>query len=359
MASEPSPRKLPLDSHKLQYHPRPVADFLEGKEVIPIYAEISPVAYCNHHCVFCNFNYLGHKGKFPAGRMITLVEELAAAGVKSVVFAGSGEPSMHQDTFPAIVRAKEAGLEVAMSTNGALLKYEHLETIARDLTWVRFSISGGTPEIYSEVHRTKKEDFHVVLNNLKKLREIKDRTKSSVTIGTQLLLINENKDDVIPHARIMKECGADYFVVKHFCENDTNMFNSDVSFRTQEFMNRLKDAARELSDSGFQFIVRDESYLYRKRHYNRCYGLPFIIYFAEDCEVYSCFSHIYDKNTSLGNIERQSFIELWHSKTKIEALDYINNTIDKDRCQANCRHHRINEYLWDLKHNQPEHLNFI
>jgi radical SAM protein with 4Fe4S-binding SPASM domain len=352
-------RKLPLDSHKLQFHPRAVADFLEGKEIIPLYAEISPVAYCNHHCIFCNFNYLGHKGRFPAGRMSTLVEELADAGLKSIVFAGSGEPSMHPDTFPAIIKAKALGLDVAMSTNGALLREEHLGDIAKSLTWIRFSISGGTPEKYAKIHRTKEEDFHVVINNMRKLKAIKDKTKSQITIGTQTLLISDIKDDVISHALFMKECGADYFVIKHFCENDTNVFNIDVSFRTVEFMNKLKEDAEKLSDGDFQIIVRDESYLYRKREYNVCYGLPFIIYFAEDCEVYSCFSHIYDKNTSLGSIRDQSFIELWKSETKRKALEYIDNKIDKDKCQANCRHHRINEYLWDLKHNQPEHINFI
>src|SRR5208282_3317539 len=113
-----------LDGHKLHYHPRIVADFLEGKDAVPLYAEISPVAHCNHRCIFCNFNYLGHKGRFQDGRMLSLVEELAEAGVKSVVFAGSGEPTIHPDKVPAIKRAKKAGLDVAMSTNGALLNDE-------------------------------------------------------------------------------------------------------------------------------------------------------------------------------------------------------------------------------------------
>ena len=122
-------RKFLLDSHKLQYHPRYVADFLEGKRIATIYAEISPVAHCNHHCLFCNFNYLGHKGRLPKNRMITLMEEFAQAGVKSVVFAGAGEPTLHPDTFLAISKAREVGIDVAMSTNGVLIKENQLEQI--------------------------------------------------------------------------------------------------------------------------------------------------------------------------------------------------------------------------------------
>src|SRR3972149_8820480 len=112
---------LLLDNHKLQYHPRTVADFIDGKEIFPIYAEISPVAYCNHQCIFCNYNYLGHKGKFPEGRMVPLIQELAEAGVKSIVFAGAGEPTIHPDTFNSIEMARKVGVDVAMSTNGVLL----------------------------------------------------------------------------------------------------------------------------------------------------------------------------------------------------------------------------------------------
>lgn len=352
-------RQFILDAHKLQYHPEAVASFLGGKDIIPIYAEISPVAFCNHRCIFCNFNYLGHNGKFARGRMISLVEELAEAGVKSVVFAGSGEPTIHPDTILAIEKAKMVGLDVAMSTNGLLLHDDAVEIMVKSLTWIRFSFSGGSPANYAKIHNTKESDYHLVLNNIKKLKAIKDKTHSRITIGTQFMLLPENKDYVISQAVAMKECGADYFVVKHFYESETNEYRPDFSFLTSEFMASLKAKADELSDTKFSFIVRDKAKLDRKRRYTQCYGLPFIVYFKESGEVYTCFFHQHDKNTSLGSIISQSFMDLWKSEGKKRAINYISEEIDKNRCQANCRHHQINNYLWDLKYNQPEHINFI
>jgi hypothetical protein len=66
-----------------------------------------------------------------------------------------------------------------------------------------------------------------------------------------------------------------------------------------------------------------------------------------------------DKNTSIGNILNKTFEEVWLSLQKKKAIKYINNIIDKTKCQQNCRHHQINNYLWDLKHSEIRHLNFI
>jgi MoaA/NifB/PqqE/SkfB family radical SAM enzyme len=95
-----------LDSHKLIYHPQQVADFLEGHAVWTLYTEISPTSFCNHRCLFCNFNYMCHKAqRLPQRRMVSLVAEFAKAGVKALAFVGSGEPTLHIDTFPAICKA--------------------------------------------------------------------------------------------------------------------------------------------------------------------------------------------------------------------------------------------------------------
>ncbi len=291
--------------------------------------------------------------------MLSLVEELAEAGFKSVVFAGSGEPTIHRDTIPAIKRAKKSGLDVAMSTNGALLNDEAIDTIVQNLTWIRFSFSGGNPENYAKIHRTNESDYELVLSNIKKMRALKEQTGGQLTIGAQFILLPENKDFVISQAKILKDCGVDYFVVKHFYESEMNEFSVNTAFRSPEYMELLKKAAAELSDKDFSFIVRGESNLNRNRHYTSCYGLPLIVYFKEDGDVYTCFSYQHDKNTSLGSILNQSFKELWASEGKRRAVEYINRIIDKNKCQANCRHHQINSYLWNLKHNMPEHINFI
>lgn len=271
----------------------------EGKLEAPIYVEISPTGICNHKCLFCHYNYLGHEGKFKKGKMLELVKELASMGVKAIVFAGNGEPTLHVDTIEAIILAKSLGIDVALSTNGALLKDEHFEILATNLTWIRFSFNAGSEENYEQVHVTNKNDYQKVIDNIKKLKATKDKLKTNITIGTQFVLIPENKDFALEHGKMLKSLGVDYFSVKHFYNHSHNEFEV-VENISDEFIENLSKEANKLSTENFNFLVRSTSNLTSKREYDKCYGLEFIVFIDENGDVYSCFSHQYDKKNNYG-----------------------------------------------------------
>ena len=347
-----------LDSHKINYHPKEIADMFVGELEAPIYVEISPTGICNHKCLFCHYNYLGHEGKFQKGKIPELIREFASMGVKSLVFAGNGEPTLHVDTIEAIQLAKKLGLDVALSTNGTLLKEEHFEILAKNLTWIRFSFNAGSSENYAYVHQTKSEDFDKVIENIKKLKATKERLKSNITIGTQFVLIPENKDLAIEHGKMLKSLGVDYFSVKHFYNHSHNEFEVKEQIENT-FIEELSKEAEKFCDKNFNFLVRSTANLSSKRDYDKCYGLEFIVFIDENGDVFSCFSHQYDKKTIMGNIFENSFKEIWESQQKNDSIDYINNCIEKNNCQPNCRHHQINNYLWELKTPSINHVNFI
>ena len=350
---------LQIEGHKLQYHPDRVADFLAGRLVWPVYAEVSPTSVCNHHCRFCNFNYLGHAGRrLPDGRMISLMDEFKRNGIKAVVFAGAGEPSLHPDTFHAARRARELGIDVAMSSNGVLLREEQLTAMAELLTWTRFSINGGTPESYAKAQGAPAGDFGKALAAVEALAARKASLGSPITIGTQCVLTPENKDTMKELAHRLKSAGADYLSIKHFYSHADNAYQPDMSFLTPEFVAGLRIMAAELSDNGFTCIVRDPEALDRRRPYRKCHGLPFIIYVREDGMLYTCFSHQDDPETAVGSLLDSDYGTLWKSDAREAATRHINECIDKNRCQANCRHHQINLWLQHMRH-RPDHVNFI
>ncbi|MDR0882739.1 MAG: radical SAM protein, partial [Candidatus Adiutrix sp.] len=87
-----------IDGHKLHLHPRRVADWLEGREIAPIYMEISPSGACNHRCSFCGLDFMGYKPRFlSADILCERLREMGEAGLKSVMFAGEGEPFLHRE----------------------------------------------------------------------------------------------------------------------------------------------------------------------------------------------------------------------------------------------------------------------
>ena len=78
------------DYHKLGYHPKRVAEWLEGQGR-PLHAEIGLTNRCNHHCTFCTLDWITHGNRTLASPLIGKVaEEMKYMGVKSVYLAGEG-----------------------------------------------------------------------------------------------------------------------------------------------------------------------------------------------------------------------------------------------------------------------------
>ena len=88
--------KYKIDSHKLMFHTKRVSDWLNGDDIYPIYLEVGVCGKCNHRCIFCAFDYLNYKGAIiEKDVLLGFLSEAAKLGVKSVMYAGEGEPLMH------------------------------------------------------------------------------------------------------------------------------------------------------------------------------------------------------------------------------------------------------------------------
>ena len=92
--------KYAIDSHKLIYHPKRVAQFLDvqdswekAKSVFPIYIEVLPVGACNHRCTFCAVDYIGYKSNMvDAGLFSERLHEMGALGVKTSCMQAKANP---------------------------------------------------------------------------------------------------------------------------------------------------------------------------------------------------------------------------------------------------------------------------
>ena len=85
--------RLKLTPHKLFHHLDEVLKWREGSDFAPIYVEINPTDACNHRCIFCYSEFLGHKKELVIERdlLIRIFCDMAEAGVKSVMVQGTGE----------------------------------------------------------------------------------------------------------------------------------------------------------------------------------------------------------------------------------------------------------------------------
>ena len=95
--------KYRIDSHKLIYHIPRVYDWLKGENVYPVYMEVSPSGACNHRCLYCGLDFMGYKPNYlKADILKERLSELGNLGLKSIMYAGEGEPFLHPEMVSII-----------------------------------------------------------------------------------------------------------------------------------------------------------------------------------------------------------------------------------------------------------------
>jgi len=350
-----------IDSHKLHYHMFRVADWLAGRQVYPIYMEISPSGLCNHRCTFCALDFMGYQKRFlDADLLGERLREMASLGLKSVMFAGEGEPLIHRKIVEMTEAARAAGLDTAFTTNGVLLDERRCAGILPGAEWIKVSINAGRAGTYARVHRTKESDFDRVIANLRRAARFRDDHGLSCVLGMQLLLLPENRHEVQRLARVARDIGMDYLVVKPYSQHPASHTEAYKDIRYDDCL-RLAEELAPLSNGSFNVLVRTGSMARwdgREKEYQRCYALPFWSYLDAGGNVWGCSMFLDDDRFLYGNIKEQSFREIWEGERRLRSLRYVETEMDARGCRINCRMDKINQYLWELKH-PPAHVNFI
>lgn len=353
--------KYRIDSHKLLYHVSRVNDWLNGELIYPIYMEVSPSGACNHRCTFCALDFMGYQKRYlDTNILMERLLEMGRLGLKSVMYGGEGEPLMHDQITEIINHTKKCAIDVALTTNAVLLRESLVEHILVNLEWLKVSINAATKETYSKVHRTKTSDFDDVLTNLACAAKVKRENGYKCILGMQTLLLPENKNEIVHLAKIARDIGMDYLIVKPYSQHPLSKTNRYKDVKYGEYVG-LSNELSKLTSENFSIIFRmnamkkwDEN----KRKYVRCLALPFWSYIDAGGNVWGCSVYLGDERFLYGNIYENSFKDIWEGEKRKKSLNWVEKELDAKQCRINCRMDEVNNYLWGLK-NPPEHVNFI
>lgn len=347
-----------IDTHKLIYHPETVARWLKGENIYPIELEIGLTNACNHRCIFCSVDYMGYKPEFlDAEILIRNLAELAPKGLKSIVYAGEGEPLLHHDIVHIINATKTLGIDAAMSTNGALLTSEISRDCLKSLTWLRFSIAGISDAVYNQIQRGRDGDLGKVLLHMQEAVKVKRDQKLHTTLGAQLLLLPENKNEVVQMGKELKKIGIDYFTVKPYTHHPQSHNLLEVDYNE---MLAMEKEVKALETENFKIYFRTHAMenLLNKRCYMHCWALPFMVYVDAKGNLWPCIRFMGKEGLAYGNINNESFCDIWEGQNRRKIVDYFMHMSLGEECGENCRLDEMNKYLEQLK-NPGEHVNFI
>ena len=345
--------KIILDGHKLEWHQERVEAWLRGERIAPITIDCALTRACTYRCTYCYGQLQANDEKQMTRDVIfRFLDDAAEIGVKAISFVSDGESTCSPHLEAAILRGRANGLDMALGTNGYLLKDERLEEILPALTYLRFNISAADPQRYAEIHGCTPQAYEKVMGTIRKCVALKKQKDLAVTLGLQMVLLPQFEDQIIPLAKLGRELGVDYLVIKH-CSDDENS-SLGVDYSRYEVMVDVLKEAEELSSPDYVVRAKWSKILSGgKRCYSRCYGPPFIMQFSGSGLVAPCgmlFNSKYRKY-HIGNIAETSFKELWKSERYWEVINLIaSEQFDaRTMCGSLCLQHKVNEYLWELK----------
>ncbi len=360
--------KYRMDGNKMLWHLERVSAWARGERVAPIHIDAGLSKGCNIKCHYCygvtqgNFFRKGAERVFPREALLRYMREAGEVGVRSIALIGEAEPTLNPALYEAIVTGKRAGVDMSVGTNGVLWDTGKAGQEALEhMTWIRFNLSAASDYAYRRVHASK--EFPTVIEKIKFCVDYKRKRNLPLTVGLQMVLTPKDVNEAVPLAKLGKELGVDYLVIKHCSdtvENDLGIFERLDEY--ESFAGLLEEAESH-SEKDYNVIVKWDKITNKgHRDYDQCLGAPFLLYTSGDGKVYSCgmfFEGVYEKDYRMGDLTEKGFKEILESDHYWKMIEKVKCEIDVHKqCYANCRTHSVNNFLWDLK-SAPPHVNFV
>lgn len=294
-----------------------------GRFLPPVSVKIELTNRCNHDCHFCAYRKVvqdrARDERLPVDRILLLLDDLADAGVRGVMFTGGGEPLMHPAASRIFARCRANGLEHALITNGLLLHRLDDEDLA-GLTWIRFSINAGSPSAYARVHGVAERQWYRVWEQVARAAE---RSRfPELTVGISMVVTPDNHDTMELAARCAEHAGADYLHLRPaFVGPDTELRRQLDDAEIARCLDRLV-ALGARSAPGFKVfgISRRFHEIGRPpRRLVHCRATPLVAYVLPTGDVSICTivrSAEFNPDVPdpfLGNLTTDRFFSLWNS----------------------------------------------
>lgn len=313
----------------------------------PAHVSLEVTHHCNLRCSFCESHgilqpapvtsrrkYVGNRMTMDVETIQRLARELAEVKTDLVELSGKGDPIAHPQLTQIVAALKDAGLNVALVTNGTLAKPDLAPTLVeRGLDRLNVSLNSGSREVYQ---RSNKKDLWDKATRFLTtvMEERRKRGGKRPWVRVSHVVTKENVDDMDGMVRIPVELGVDqvdFYVMGELPETGHLQLDDDEVARIQDgiagwsrileeggVIHTLPDFARDLKLRPHA-SVQQHNPLQEKVP---CYiGWTFCVIGPDGVVVPCC----YCEGKALGNINDESFVDIWYGaqykKFRKESMD--------------------------------------
>jgi hypothetical protein len=321
--------RLILDSHKLPYHFDRVQSWENGIRIAPISVDMALTRACGAMCSFCYamVQEPQERSNIKIKEALDLLDDFAEIGVKGVSLISDGESTISKTYVPFIQHAAKIGIDVGNATNGWEWEPDKIEQVLPFLKWVRFTVAAGTPEGYARImfkNAQNTEVFDRAMSHIRYAVELKKKLNLKVTLGIQMVLMPEFKDEIIPFSKLAIDLGVDYGVIKHCSDDEFGTLG--VNYNGYLDLYSLLNKAEAMSDKNTKIIIKwDKIKDKGKPSYNRFYGPQFLLQISGSGLVAPSgmfFNARYSK-FHIGNFVDERFKDIFKSSRYWRVMDYL------------------------------------
>ena len=321
--------ELILDSHKLAYHHERVEEWENYGKIAPISVDMALTRACGAMCSFCYamVQEPQERSNIKVKEALDLADDFAEIGVKGVSLISDGESTLSKAYIPFIQHASSLGIDIGNATNGWEWESDKVDQVLPHLTWVRFTVAAGTPQMYSKIMfkgENHTEVFDRAMKNIRYAVDLKKKNKLKVTLGIQMVLMPEFKDEIIPFSKLALDLGVDYGVIKHCSDDEQGTLGVDYS-KYEELYPILSEAEKMSNDKTKIIVKWTKIKNGGKPSYKRFYGPQFLLQISGSGLVAPSgmfFNARYSK-FHIGNFTEERFKDIFNSQRYKTIMDYL------------------------------------
>ena len=351
----------PFNPLKLLAHKDRIDRMLAGERVFPISVELDLSLKCSHACAWCSFDQFRLRNwvNFPTPRVLTLIDELADCGVKSVTLTGGGEPLVHQAAPDVMRKLTARGLQWGLVTNGWQLTGTRAALVAEHATFCRVSLDAGVSTTHQRIHSVAIPQFDQILDHMADVR----RQSKRLTLGASFCVFDSNIEEIRIAAQKVKALGANYLEVRPVyptewrggAQGDNGISDENIDLAKVE----IAEARRTLQDESFQIIGMVDRFdairSFRHRdYYDACRITSLSTVISSDGNIYACCVTRGLDPFKGGSVLDKPFADVWLGRERAD----MEATIDIDKCPK-CRYVGLNSTLASACASDGMHANFI
>lgn len=336
---------------KMLYHVDRINDYVKTGDTYPIFMEVNLTDVCNLKCDWCISNNRLDKdvpnGSLDFDRLKLFVKEFSENGGKALTWSGGGEPTLYKHFSEITEYALECGLELGLMTHGGFNK-KLVPIIGRSFKWIRMSLDTLDPVKY------KKWKGLDLTTRIKE--NIRDLVGSNTKVG-----VNVNVNASMPVCDIEELINYCYDKVSYiqfrpilprYFKQETIEINNDVWVYLEQFRN---DPNINLSFDKFYDLKSSQAFPFKS-----CEGHHFSPILDANGDIKICMYHPNRNEFSFGNIHTKTFLEIWNSEQRKNAIEFVRNLDYAKNCQMCCKLYELNKFVDFIKHpNTTMDINFL